>query len=83
MKLGDSKEELLTVEYVLSLPPPGFQGVLAHTSLPSLFRSSPTVSHIGSLGLQNLSESNLQALSMPWEYLSQQMGSLSLETFSI
>lgn len=80
IKLGDSRGLSLTVEYLLSLHLLGYQGVLAHTSLPSLFRSSPTGSHTGSLRLRTLSEYNLQALSMPWKHLSER--SLSLETFS-
>lgn len=43
IKLGDSRGVLLTVEYLLSLHLLGYQEVLTHTSLSSLFRSSPTL----------------------------------------
>lgn len=67
MKLGDSKEVLYICglsrleTYIgdsgigdslyLQL---GYQGVLAHTSSPPLFRSSPTGSHIGTLSLHTV-----------------------------
>lgn len=94
MKLGDSKEVL----YICGLSrleiyigdsgiSPLFTSSLAtreswHTLL-SLFSSGPLL-QAATLGAwaYTLSESNLQALSMPWEHLSQQVGSLSPQRLS-